>query len=167
MNKSAEIGLQDLLFNGAISCLLLFIIFAIKANGYAVISSLAGVGDQGKYQSNTSLPINNEVLQGEMISYRKVHVQGLGLGYRENLLNKNGWTWVTDGKIRQSIEFVGNDVVFIASYITHPSNLKLKLSIPSPVPYNVSAFVTEGESAIQGRLDSAAGTCSISMGGII
>ena len=65
MNKSTEIGLQDLLFNGAIACLLLFIIFAIKANGFAVISALSG--------DYSSLPIKSEAIDKS----RKVLIEGV------------------------------------------------------------------------------------------
>ena len=165
MNKSTEIGLQDLLFNGAIACLLLFIIFAIKANGFAVISALSGNNDLGKYQSNSSLPIKGDALDGKMISYRKVLIKGLGSAYHKSLLNQEVWKWeITNGEIEESIEFIGDDVVLIASFTNHPSKLKLNLSINSPKKHIIKVSFIEGANKIESRMGNNEGTCSINKG---
>jgi hypothetical protein len=60
-----ETGLQDLLFNGAIACFLLFIVIGINLTGFSLYSSANGeqVAD---YSSKFSLPIKTEHLKGKM-----------------------------------------------------------------------------------------------------
>jgi len=165
MNKSTETGLQDLLFNGAVACLLLFIIYAIKANGYAVISSLSSDGDTGKYQATASLPIETEKVEGEMISYRKVHIKGLTEQQANQVLRGVGWEWQTSGEIEESVELVDNGIILSVSFVNHPSLLKLVISLGSSVKHNLSVYVIEGAGIMEERTGSENGRCQLSLGG--
>ena len=165
MNKSTEIGLQDLLFNGAIACLLLFIIFAIKANGFAVISALSGNNNLGEFQSNSSLPIKSEAIDGEMISYRKVLIEGVDASLHNTFLNGQFWQWnVSNGKIEESIQLIDNNVVLIASFTNHPEKLSLQLNANFSQQCKVKVFFIEGANQLEGRMNANKGTCSINKG---
>lgn len=165
MNKSTETGLQDLLFNGAVACLLIFIIYAIKANGYAVISSLSSSGDTGRYQATASLPLETEKVEGLMISYRKVHIQGLSEHLIDQVQGGAGWEWQTNGEIEESVELVDNGLILSASFVNHPNSLKLVLSVGSSVKHNLSVYVIEGARIVEGRTGSEIGKCQLSLGG--
>lgn len=165
MNKSTETGLQDLLFNGAVGCLLLFIIYAIKANGFSVIQSIADNGVTGEYQANASLPIDSEKLNGEMISYRKVYIDGLTETQQQQMLNGDYWAWEGKDIQDRSVQPFKNGVVLSVSFTKHPKPLRLNLSLASASRHNLNFILIEGEELMGERVNKQPGGCRLKKGG--
>lgn len=72
-DNNEDIGYHDLLFNSAVACILLFIIFSVKVGGSAAASS---VGNASGTMSNAYSIVPSE-MTGEMITLRMVSISGL------------------------------------------------------------------------------------------
>ena len=75
--ENEDIGLQDLLFNAAVGCILLFIIFSIQIGGDTILKLHSTANKGGYYSGTSSLPIPSKLLKGKMKTVRIVELSNL------------------------------------------------------------------------------------------
>lgn len=71
--NNEDIGYHDLLFNSAVACILLFIIFSVKVGAH---STVAAIGSRSGAMSSSYSVVPSEKV-GEMITLRMVKITGL------------------------------------------------------------------------------------------
>ncbi|MEM9680843.1 MAG: hypothetical protein AAF901_11015 [Bacteroidota bacterium] len=145
---------------------MLFIIFAIRTNGQAVISHLGVDGQSGKFQSTASMPLPTEELEGKMISYRRIILKELPPELRNTMLMGQGWEWKDADGLSSFVEEVENDIILSIAFTQHPANLALELNLRNTSLYQVFVEIIEGSAKIGARMsdDTFNGACHFNTG---
>lgn len=162
--SNEDIGYHDLLFNSAVACILLFIIFSVKVGANAVTSSIGS--SDGALSSSYSI-IPSELL-GEMISVRMVKISGISDSTQTIVKNwfldnrdSSAWQFKSENVVNsniplQQVYFEADAIVFILilSKLSDPQvNFKLDpMIIPqSEGAINVQGIILEGASSLDNR----------------
>ncbi|WP_339607174.1 hypothetical protein [uncultured Roseivirga sp.] len=161
-DNNEDIGYHDLLFNSAVACILLFIIFSVKVGGSAAASS---VGSASGTMSSAYSIIPSEKT-GEMITLRMVSISGLSNAtikeMKEMLLNDDRLTsWevsaepFADSSIpREQVYFNNGTAIFsVALAKLNSPNVQFTLN-PEVIslsngPVKVKGLVIEGASSLE------------------
>jgi hypothetical protein len=169
-SKNQDIGLQDLLFNSAVACILLFIIFSIKIGGDSILQLYNNANKGGKFTGTVSLPVPNAKVKGKMQTIRMVELGDLG----QDILNKfkddmtiGSWNvkdaFGDDYDAERQVYFPKgeNKVVYMLVTDTAPDSeitFSIKSSkIPSSTRLTIRARMIEGASMMQAEGSQWAG----------
>ncbi|QHI36414.1 hypothetical protein IMCC3317_17770 [Kordia antarctica] len=160
MNESAKIGFQDLLFNSAVACILLFIIFSLKVGGKSLANSdVDEIGINSSAGNDINLPIPSEKIKGKMTSIKIVEIAELSTkelnNYKEKFRKNNqGFEWTNiDDKKDQRVIFFKNKIQFLGYHINDQNNIEFKLTDPVFQNGVIRTAIIEASSLLTNKKD--------------